>query len=380
MKLWKQILLCAVILVAGLAAWVRFAPGAGAMLASLGVPGSVVTAITPEQPKTAAATNAPRNARLVATQPVATALINDRLSAIGTGEAIRTVTVTPYVTGNLAEVLVKSGDTVQQGQVIAQLDNDEQRIAVDQAHLTRKSAQEKVERYRNLKTVISSVEFTDTANALEAAELQVQAAELALKRREITAPWSGVVGIITVNPGDYVTTSSAIATIDDRSEILVDFWVPERFAPRLKVGQNISATAIARPERQLAGRIDALDNRIDQASRTLRVRARIANENDSLRAGMSFSVAVEFAGDTYPTVDPLAIQWSSQGAYVWRVADDKSAKVPVRIVQRNSDRVLVEGDLREGEMVATEGVQQLRDGSAVRVAQTDAPATPASGS
>lgn len=380
MKLWKQILLCAVILVAGLAAWVRFAPGAGATLASLGVPASVVSAVTPEQPKAAASANAPRNARLVATQPVATALINDRLSAIGTGEAIRTVTVTPYVTGNLAEVLVKSGDTVQQGQVIAQLDNDEQRIAVDQAHLTRKSAQEKVERYRNLKTVISSVEFTDTANALEAAELQVQAAELALKRREITAPWSGVVGIITVNPGDYVTTSSAIATIDDRSEILVDFWVPERFAPRLKVGQDISATAIARPEQRLAGRIDALDNRIDQASRTLRVRARIANDNDSLRAGMSFSVAVEFAGDTYPTVDPLAIQWSSQGAYVWRVADDKSAKVPVRIVQRNSDRVLVEGDLREGEMVATEGVQQLRDGSAVRVAQTDAPATPASGS
>jgi len=100
----------------------------------------------------------------------------------------------------------------------------------------------------------------------------------------------------------------------------------------------------------------------------LRVRARLENPEDRLRAGMSFSVTVAFDGDTYPTVDPLAIQWSSEGSYIWRVSSDKSEKVPVKIIQRNPDKVLVDAALSQGDEIVTEGVQRLRDGGAVRIA------------
>lgn len=104
--------------------------------------------------------------------------------------------MTPTATGNLTEILVKSGDRITEGQVIARLDSDDQMIAAEQARLTRDSAREKVERYRNLSTAraVTAVEVRDSEIALQAAELALKTAELDLKRRDIVAPskgWSG---------------------------------------------------------------------------------------------------------------------------------------------------------------------------------------------
>ena len=377
MRVWKQLAVSAAVLLVGAGVCVRFVPGAGETLAAIGVSHPLIDALS--KPGAEGGAGGERgngrgqggnNAILVMVRPSGTSVVNDRLNAIGNGEAIHSVTVTPTATGNLTEILVRSGEKVAQGQVIARLDSDDQKIAADQARLTRDSAREKVERYRNLSTAraVSAVDVRDAEIAMQTAELALKTAELDLKRRDIVAPSKGVVGIITVNVGDYVTTTTPIAVVDDRSEILVDFWVPERFANKISVEQPVTAFAIAQPGNQLDGAIHAIDNRLDQASRTLRVRARLENPDDKLRAGMSFSVTVAFDGDTYPTVDPLAIQWSSEGSYIWRVSGDKSEKVPVKIIQRNPDKVLVDAALKDGDEVVTEGVQRLRDGGAVRIA------------
>ena len=377
MRIWKQLAICLVVLVAGLAAWVHFVPGAGAKLAGFGVPERLVALVA--RPELAAEGEGKgRNRKggggfagqvpLVVTEPVGEAVVNDRLSAIGSGDAILSVTVTPLATGNLTEVLIKSGDRIKQGQVIARLDSDDQKVGVLQARVALASAQEKVERNRKLGNAVSVAVLREAEFAEQAAELDLRKAELDLKRRDIVAPSQGIAGIITVHPGDYVTTSTPIAVIDDRSQILVDFWVPERFSNKISVGQEVSASAIAIPGSEYSGVIQAVDNRVDEASRTLRVRARLDNPDDTLRAGMSFSVVARFAGDTYPTVNPLAVQWSADGSFVWRVEDGKSQRVPVKIVQRNSDKVLVDAALEKDQAVVMEGVQRLRDGGDVRIA------------
>lgn len=377
MRVWKQLLIGLGVISAGVLLWGRFAPGANGVLTAAGLPAPLVAAIAPASAEKADGGNQGGGRRggfgggptLVATKPVAMATVNDRLNAIGDGEAIRTVTVTPYATGNLTEVLVESGTRVEQGAVIARLDSDEQKIAADQARVTVEAAQQKLKRLENLRSSTSTADLQDAQTALKAAELALRNAELTLRRRDITAPYGGVVGIISVNPGDYVTTSTAIARIDDRSEILVDYWVPERFVVSVKVGGEVSATAVARPGETFTGTVQAIDNRIDQESRTLRVRARIANPDDVLRAGMSFQVTMRFAGDLYPSVDPLSLQWSADGSYIWRVKGDKVERVPVHIVQRNPDKVLVKAGLAEGDAVVVEGVQTLRQGGAVRTAE-----------
>lgn len=389
MPFWKQFVLCLVVIIAGFAAWVHFVPGAGETMRNAGIPDSIVSRISPKSEEAADAGagqaqggqaqgqgqgqnrggGGGRNgAVLVVTQAVVQGVVNDRLNAIGTGDAIRSVAVTPQATGTIREILIKSGDMVKQGQVLAKLDSEEQVIAQGQAQVALNSALEKSSLYHNIKSSVSRMDVFDSEIAEQNARLQLQAADLNLQRRNIVAPIDGIVGIVPVNIGDNVTTSTPIVTLDDRTEILVDYWVPERFANTVSVGQVVEATSVARPGKIFSGVLEAVDNRIDAASRTLRLRGRIDNSSDELRAGMSFAVSMKFAGDKYPAVNPLSVQWDAQGSFVWRVTDDKSHKVRVTVVQRNPDYVLVKADLKDGDQIVTQGLQRVRENGAVRTA------------
>ncbi|MBT5108991.1 MAG: efflux RND transporter periplasmic adaptor subunit, partial [Rhodospirillaceae bacterium] len=120
------------------------------------------------------------------------------------------------------------------------------------------------------------------------------------------------------------------------------------------------------PERRITGNVKAMGSRIDKASRTLRIRAGIPNADDSLRPGTSFAVEIAFTGRAYPSVPEVAVLWSRDGAYVWRVTKGKAEKVSVKVVRRDKGRVLVNGPLREGDGIVIEGVQGLRPGQKVK--------------
>jgi RND family efflux transporter MFP subunit len=137
----------------------------------------------------------------------------------------------------------------------------------------------------------------------------------------------------------------------------------------VEIGTPIVARPLGLATASLAGEIHAVDNVVDRLSRTLRVKGRLANEGDDLRAGMSFAVTLRFPGEKLPAVDPLAVQWSSEGSFVWAVRDGTAARVPVVIRQRDVDRVLLEADLAPGDEVVIEGVQTLRPGAEVAVAR-----------
>lgn len=384
MRIWNQLLLSAAVLLGGLCFWVYLSADAGRTLVSMGVPEAIVSAINSKAGEPVSATiagsgqrsqesggnrqnSAGTQAVLVATRPVGKGIVNDSLSAIGDGEAIQSVIVMPQAAGTINEILVKSGDRVTKGQILAQLDDDEQIILRDQAQVLLRSAREKSDSYKNLKS-FSRLEVLDAQISEETAQLALTNAQLALKRRSVVAPIDGIVGIVAVNIGDNVTTSSNVVTIDNRSELLVDFWAPERFAVQIKTEMPVEATSISRPGSTYKGSVEAVDNRVDPASRTIRIRAKIPNGDDELRAGMSFGVTMRFPGETYPAVDPLAIQWDTQGSFVWRVEDHKSVKARVRIIQRNPDAILVAAELNEGDAIATEGLQRVREGGAVRIA------------
>ena len=310
----------------------------------------------------------------VVVKPVSQKLINDRLSAIGTGRALATVAVTPWSSGVMDKLYVSAGMHVNIGDPVAKLDSDNEEIAVERAKVEVDDAELAMARTVKLRASNTATEVQELSAklALDKARLTLRDAELAADRRTIRAPVSGIVGILPVDAGNYVTSDTTIARIDNRDHILIDVWVPERFAPLIKIGQQVKATSIARPGEEFVGRISAIDNMIDEQSRTLRIRAEVDNASGVLQSGMSFSVSLAFPGDPYPAVDPLAIQWNAEGAYVWRVKNDPMKSgivehVRVGIVQRNADSVLVTGALHQGDLVVTKGVQNLQDKSAVDI-------------
>ncbi len=376
MAIWKQMLMALVVLAIAAGIWMTVFPGADAMLSAIGIESAEET---PDKSATSSDTaksawqSGGRGATAVIVRPVTEATINNRLSAIGDGRAVRSVTINPSVTGRLIEVVRSSGEQVKAGDIIAKLDSEAERIAFDRATLSVKNAEATLIRAEQLRrsNTVSSVQVTDATLALENARLQMRDADLALERRSIVAPIEGVLGILPVEVGDYVTSDTEIATIDNRSHILVDFRVPERFVNAIKKGAIIRAEAISSPGRYYEGTVTAVDNRIERDSRTLLVQADLTNDDDELRGGMSFAVTMRFPGDSYPAVDPLAIQWASEGAYIWGVVKGKAERFPVRIIQRNIDLVLVDAPIESGMLVVTEGVQGVRQGAAIAIAGGD---------
>jgi RND family efflux transporter MFP subunit len=251
---------------------------------------------------------------------------------------------------------------------LVRLDSEAEEIALDRARLTLEDARATLARTEDLvkSGATTEVQLRSAQLAVSQGELALRDAELALEHRVIRAPFDGWVGILGVDVGDQVSTATEITTLDDRSHILVDFRVPERFVGQVKVGAPVSAEPLGQAELALTGAVVTLDSRIAPDTRTLRVRASLDNAEDRLRAGMAFSISMRFPGEVFPAVDPLAIQWSADGAFVWIDADGKAAELPVRIVQRNNDTVLVDAPLAPGAMVVTQGMQLLRAGAPFR--------------
>ncbi|MCO5134038.1 MAG: efflux RND transporter periplasmic adaptor subunit [Phyllobacteriaceae bacterium] len=378
MASWKQLLIIAALGLVCLLAWTRIDPGAGDRLQAWGLDPALARRITGTDASATTGSvggaggqsgGGQRAGVLVVTAPVFTASIDNSVTAIGDGEASRSITLVPLEAGVLTAVNVTPGDRVKAGDVVAELDSDTERIARDRAALQERLAADKVARMEQLtrSRTASAVQLDDAMGELETARLALRDAEVALQRRRIVAPADGIAGLVPVEMGAYVTTQTAITTIDDRSSLIVDFWVPERFAALVGVGDRIEAEAVAFPGRPFEGTVSQIASRVDRDSRTLQIRGRIPNAEDRLRPGMSFRVSMRFPGERHVAVDPLAIQWSSQGPYVWIVADNKAKRLDVRIIQRNSDAVMVEADLKPGDVTIIEGVQSVREGAALNI-------------
>lgn len=390
----KQLLISIVVVAAAVAAFVFFVPGAPQMLARIGItlPADAVQAsgaATPQAGQQQAGNrpggqqpgNRPDGQRggrgpqtmVVVTAAVTTGKINDKLTAIGEGAAAQSVTVMAPANGTLDELLVDPGQVITAGATIGKLDSDAEQIAFERASVAQQDADAALKRTQELANANSATTVALNAAQLAAtnASLESKNAALALDRRTITSPIGGTVGLFQVSAGNQVSAQSIVTTIEDTSHIIVSFWVPERYASMISTGMPVTATAVAVPGETITGEVSAVDNRIDPASRTLKVQARIENEASKLRPGMSFSVTMSFPGEEFPTVDPLAIQWSSNGAYLWKYAEGTVQRVALTIIQRNSDGVLVKGELAAGDQVVVQGVQQLSQGATVRL--LDAP-------
>lgn len=296
-------------------------------------------------------------------------LLRDVVTAIGSARGAQAVVLSPEVTGRIIALRAVPGQEVAAGAVIAELDAEQAELAVERAKLVYEDAQATLTRLERLagSGATTDLQRQEAELARRTAELVLRTAERDLADHRLVAPIAGFVGLIEVQVGDLVSPATVVTRIEDRSSLIVDFRVPERVAVLVKPGDPVSASPVSAPGVMLDGVITAVDNRVDETSRTLRVQAQIANDDDSLRAGMAFSIVLEFTGAEYPAVDPLAIQWGAEGAFVWIVREGKAARLPIRILQRNAEDVLVEAALQPGDLVVTEGVQALRPGAAVTV-------------
>lgn len=307
----------------------------------------------------------------VAAAPLSYQDLITRLEAVGTSEASKSISLFPEAAGEVVAVHFRPGDFVERGDVLLELESRDQRLTLELASVRLEEARRLFDRYdranRSVDLTVPETTIDTARTAFETARIERDLAQVALERRFINAPFSGHVGITDVEVGDRVDTTSVVTTLDDRSALQVTFEAPESFVGQLAVSDPVDVTTWRDNVSTVKGEVIEVDSRINPVSRAFRVRARVPNEGDKLRPGMSFRVALLLDRGRFPAVSEVAVQWGAEGAFVWIAEDDRARRVPVQLVERVQGHILVDGALSQGDMIIGEGVQSMREGVALRV-------------
>lgn len=387
---WKQLLLILGMALIGFGVWAKTSPAGQAFLARHIQALQADTAATPDPSAakskpadTPRAGGRPPRVNTVITQTARLESNASRVTALGTAAAIHTVALTPKASGQITGLPESAGSTVTAGQIIATLDDAAEQIAYDTAQRALDDATASLARTQTLIAgkLVADTQLQAAVLAEDQARLKLRSAALDLANRSITAPIAGTLGLIRTEIGAEVTPQTVLTSIEDQSALTISFYLPERLSGQIAPGAAVSLTPVANPVQNGKGTITAIDNSIDAATGTFEVQASLPNPDNALRSGMSFTVTLDFPGTAQIALSPLSVQWGSNGAYVWRLKDSKVERVSITLIERNSETVLVAGDLAEGDEIVTEGLDGLKDGAEVQLlgaAKPDAkPAAPA---
>ncbi len=296
-----------------------------------------------------------------------------RAEAVGTSRARLSTDVYPASSGEVVAVRFEPGQFVAQGAALAEIDARREKLAVEMAELRLRDAERLYDRYqRSAASGAVDANTLDAARtAFEIARVELEQARVALADRTIRAPFDGFVGATDVDIGDRVTPTMLVTTIDDRSELFVRFDVPEAYIGELAVGEFVELESLNRASVTATGEVIDIGSRIDPQTRTFSARARVPNDGDVLRPGMSFRVGLAVEGQEYAVVSETAVQWGTDGAYLWLAVDGAAVRQSVQVVQRRNGEVLVDADFAAGNLVIVEGTQTIRNGSAVEFETTN---------
>lgn len=298
----------------------------------------------------------------------------DGLQALGTAQARESIVLTPKVADTIRALRFDSGDRVRRGQILVEMSNVEQAADLAEARAANDAAQEELRRYQELydRGFASQARLDTVRAAADAAQARLNAGGSRIADRTITAPFSGVVGLRTASPGQYMRPGDQIGTLDDISEIKLDFDVPETRVSSVTRDVEIVARAGAYPDRTFQGRIANVDSRVDPTTRTVRVRAILPNADEILRPGMLMTVEVRSNPREALAIPEIAILDQIDGAYVYRVSAGDGGALSAELVriqtgQRSGGMAEVLGGLEPGDRVITEGLQTVRPGAPVQV-------------
>lgn len=316
---------------------------------------------------------------LVIAKPAEIKTIVDQVESIGTAEANESVALTAKVTETVSKVHFEDGDLVEEGDILLELTDSEERALLAEAQTSFDEATRQYNRIRNLidQNLASEQQLDEAKARVETAESRLDATIARLDDRLIRAPFSGVLGFRNVSIGTLVTQNTVVTTLDDISTIKLDFSVPERFLSTLKPGQEVVAKSAAWPDKSFRGTVRTIGSRIDRVTRSISVRAHIDNEDLLLRPGMLLTVRLVQNREDALVVPEESIIPVQNKHYVYRVNTNNIVeRVEVEIGRQRPGIVEIVAGLEEGERVITEGTIKVSPGSKVALKDEQSPAPP----
>lgn len=324
--------------------------------------------------KMAAVMSAAPPPAVIAAESVRTETWQPSLLAVGSLVATQGVFVANEIAGQVKEIHFESGQQVQAGDLLVQLDDEVDRAELAGLTATQHLAELSYERAARLvkDKSVSRSDYDQARAALDSATALVASKQASIRKKAIRAPFTGQLGIRQVDLGQYLAPGAEIVSLQALDSIYVDYSLPERNLGELSVGQSVTVSVQAYPGKSFAGRITAISPLIAAGTRSVSIRATLENPEQQLRPGMFAEVkTLQPARAGVMTLPERAITYNPYGNAVFVIEEKEGQQTAQRrqietgIVR--DGRIEILKGLKEGEQVVSAGQNKLRNGQAVKI-------------
>jgi len=301
------------------------------------------------------------------------------LETIGTVTAINGVTISTDLAGIVSKIAFESGSQVKAGDLLVQLNTDQEQAQLAQAEAQRDWTQITLTRNQELvaKKTVSQSDYDSATAQFHQAQATVDQFKALIARKTLRAPFAGVVGIRQINLGQYLNTGDAVVTLQSFDPIYVNFSLPQQNLSQLTVGQSVEINMDAYGDKVFPGKVTAINSLVDQNSRNVQIQATLPNSETQLRPGMYAKVKVVLPeAQEVVAIPSSSIHYAPYGDSVFIVSDLKSddgktfkgvKEQFVKLGQSKGDLTAIVSGLKPGDEVVTSGVFRLRSGEAIIV-------------
>jgi membrane fusion protein, multidrug efflux system len=308
------------------------------------------------------------------------------LAVIGTMAAVQGVTVSTDLSGTIDRIAFESGKAVRAGEVLVQLDTRQERSQLAALEAQRDLARLNFARMKDLlqQKVIAQSEYDRAMTDQKETDARLGEIQTTIERKNIRAPFSGILGIRQVNRGQYLAAGDPVVGLQKLNPIYVNFGVPQQDAGQIRVGRDVRITAEDLEGSDFTGRVTAIDSRVDEKTRNVQVQATLANPDGKLRPGMFVQTELNLGASRSVIALPApAISYAPFGDSVFIVTDlkDPNGKAYrgvrqqfVKLGGSRGDQVAVVSGINPGDEVVSSGVFKLRNGAAVQINNKVTPA------
>ena len=308
------------------------------------------------------------------------------LTAVGSLDAVQGVVVTAEVTGKVVKVPFQSGSSVAAGDLLVQQDLSVEQAQLRSAEAVAELARSRFERAKALlpKKAIAQSDYDNAQAQLAEAQAQIDNIRAVMGKKTIRSPFAGRLGIRQINLGQIINDGQAIVTLQALDPIYVNFPLPQQYLGSIQRGMKVRISADALPDQELTGEITAIDPKVDNVTRSIRVQATLKNPGEQLRAGMYADVAVVLPQPKEVLAIPAtAVLYAPYSDSVFIIEektgdDGKPAGKVIRqqfvnLGEKRGDFIAVSAGLSAGQTLVSTGVFKLRNGQAVVVDNKLAP-------
>ena len=298
-----------------------------------------------------------------------------QVEAVGSLRAIHGVEVTTEVAGLVRKLDFKSGSDARAGQTLVELNADpdmaQLQALMAEANLAALTYHRDLVQYQAQAIGRAQLD-TDIANLKSAREQEAAQAALVAKKT-IRAPFNGLLGITTVNPGQYLNPGDAIVTLQSLDPIYVDFRLPQDNLSRVHVGQTVHVAADAFPGKTFDGTITSIDPQVDPSTRNFEAEATIRNPEHNLFPGMFVRTTVDAGSrQQYLTLPQTAVTYNPYGQTVYLVRKDTSGHATASLTfvvlgPSRGDQVAIVKGIAAGDQVVTGGQMKIKNGTQLAI-------------